>query len=99
MMPGLGKSAMPRMWSFRSMADAALRLGFGRRPMYRDCPISAPPHPAPTPLGIEPPPMPRIPIAIVAFLIGFTLYVVAAVTLADHVTALHWSVQALYFLV
>jgi hypothetical protein len=43
--------------------------------------------------------MPRIPIAVLAFLIGFTLYVIAAVTLADHLTTLHWSLQALYFLV
>ncbi|MBS0558604.1 MAG: DUF2842 domain-containing protein [Proteobacteria bacterium] len=42
--------------------------------------------------------MPRIAIAIVVFLIGFTLYVGAAVTLADLIAPLHWSVQALYFL-
>ncbi len=37
--------------------------------------------------------------AVLAFLIGFTLYVAAAVTLADHVLRLHWAVQAAYFLV
>jgi hypothetical protein len=43
--------------------------------------------------------MPRIPIAVLGFLIGFSLYVIAAVTLADHIESLHWSIQALYFLV
>jgi len=43
--------------------------------------------------------MPRIPLAILAFLVGFTAYVGAAVALADHVLRLHWTVQAVYFLV
>ncbi len=43
--------------------------------------------------------MPRIPIAVLAFLVGFTLYVIAAVTLADRLSGLNWAVQALYFLV
>jgi len=43
--------------------------------------------------------MSRIPIAVLAFLIGFTAYVVAVVTLADHVLPLHWTVQAVYFVV
>lgn len=43
--------------------------------------------------------MSRIALATIAFLIGFTVYVVAAVTLADHLTGLHWSLQAVYFLI
>ena len=43
--------------------------------------------------------MSRIPIAVLVFLIGFTAYVVAVVTLADHVLKLHWVVQAVYFVV
>jgi ABC-type siderophore export system fused ATPase/permease subunit len=31
--------------------------------------------------------------------VGMVLYVAAAVALADHVVALHWSVALLYFLV
>jgi hypothetical protein len=42
--------------------------------------------------------MPRIPLAVLIFAAGFGAYVVAAVTLADHVLRLHWSVQAAYFL-
>jgi hypothetical protein len=42
--------------------------------------------------------MSRIPIAVLAFLIGFSLYVAVAVVLADHLAGLHWSIQALYFL-
>lgn len=43
--------------------------------------------------------MSRIPIAIVIALVGFIAYVGVTVTLADVVAPLHWSVQALYFLV
>jgi hypothetical protein len=43
--------------------------------------------------------MPRIPIAVLAFLIGFSLYVAAAIVLADRLTGLNWLVQALYFLI
>jgi hypothetical protein len=43
--------------------------------------------------------MSRIPIAVVVFLVGFTAYVGAAIVLADHVLKLHWTVQAVYFLV
>jgi len=43
--------------------------------------------------------MPRVLIASCAGLAGFVLYVAAVVTLADPVARLHWSVQALYFLV
>jgi hypothetical protein len=42
--------------------------------------------------------MPRVLIATLAGLVGFILYVTAAVTLADPVQRLHWSVQAMYFL-
>jgi hypothetical protein len=42
--------------------------------------------------------MPRVLIATLAGLVGFILYVAAAVTLADPVQRLHWSVQAMYFL-
>ncbi len=43
--------------------------------------------------------MPRIPIAVLAFLIGFSVYVVAAVVLADRVAGLNWLIQAVYFLI
>jgi hypothetical protein len=42
--------------------------------------------------------MPRIAIAVLGFLIGFTLYVGAAVTLADRLGGVPWWLQALYFL-
>ncbi|MGG5888622.1 DUF2842 domain-containing protein [Falsiroseomonas sp. HC035] len=41
--------------------------------------------------------MSRIAIALVAGLLGFTLYVMVVVALADHVLGLHWLVQVLYF--
>jgi len=57
-------------------------------------------------LGVAPPQirahtgaMPRTAIAALVFLIGFTTYVAVVVTLADHVFALNWSVQAAYFIV
>ena len=40
---------------------------------------------------------PRVAFALVIGLLGFGLYVGAAVALADHVLRLHWTVQALYF--
>jgi hypothetical protein len=43
--------------------------------------------------------MSRIPLAVLIFLVGFAGYVGAAVALADHVLGLHWTVQALYFVV
>jgi hypothetical protein len=43
--------------------------------------------------------MPRIPIAVLAFLVGFSLYVAAAIVLADRLSGVNWLVQALYFLV
>jgi hypothetical protein len=43
--------------------------------------------------------MPRIPIAVLAFLVGFSLYVAAAIVLADRLTGMNWLIQALYFLV
>jgi hypothetical protein len=43
--------------------------------------------------------MSRIPIAVLAFIIGFSLYVAAAVILADRLTGTNWLVQAVYFLV
>jgi hypothetical protein len=43
--------------------------------------------------------MPRIFIATVAGLAGFLAYVVAAVSLADYLSPMHWAVQALFFLV
>ena len=43
--------------------------------------------------------MPRTAIAALVFLVGFTAYVAVVVTLADHVFALHWIVQAAYFIV
>ena len=41
--------------------------------------------------------MSRIPFAVLVFLLAFMAYVAAAVVLADHVLVLHWTVQALYF--
>jgi Protein of unknown function (DUF2842) len=43
--------------------------------------------------------MSRTAIAVPLGLLGFLLYVGAAVALADHVLALHWSAQAAYFVV
>jgi len=43
--------------------------------------------------------MPRTLLALAIGLPGFVAYVMAAVTLADRVAALHWAIQALYFLV
>jgi hypothetical protein len=43
--------------------------------------------------------MPRVLIATIVGLVGFAAYVVGAVTLADQVAPLHWTLQALYFLV
>jgi len=43
--------------------------------------------------------MPRILIATIVGLVGFVAYVVAAVTLADYLSPMHWAVQALFFLV
>jgi hypothetical protein len=43
--------------------------------------------------------MPRILIAVLVFLTGFTAYIAVAIILADHVLPLHWTVQALYFVV
>ena len=39
----------------------------------------------------------RAALALLAFLAGFLLYVGAVLALADHVLALHWAVQAAYF--
>ena len=43
--------------------------------------------------------MSRIPVAVLVFLVGFVAYVAVAVVLADVVLGLHWTVQALYFVV
>jgi NhaP-type Na+/H+ and K+/H+ antiporter len=43
--------------------------------------------------------MPRIPIAVAAFLVGFSLYVAAVIVLADRLSGLNWLVQAVYFLI
>ena len=43
--------------------------------------------------------MSRIPVAVLIFVVGFAAYVGAAVVLADHVLGLHWTVQAVYFVV
>ena len=43
--------------------------------------------------------MSRIPLAVLIFLVGFTAYVATVVALADHVLRLHWTVQALYFVI
>ena len=41
--------------------------------------------------------MPRVPIAIIAGLIGFALYVAAVMIIADTVLTWHWAFQAMYF--
>ncbi len=38
-------------------------------------------------------------IAALVFIAGFTAYVAVAITLADQVLAMHWVVQAVYFVV
>jgi hypothetical protein len=43
--------------------------------------------------------MPRILIATLVGLAGFVAYVVAVVTLVDYLPPLHWTLQALFFLV
>ena len=43
--------------------------------------------------------MPRTAIAVPLGLLGFLLYVGAAVALADRVLSMHWAVQAAYFVV
>ncbi len=43
--------------------------------------------------------MPRILIAVLVFLAGFIAYIAIAIILADYVLPLHWTVQALYFIV
>jgi len=43
--------------------------------------------------------MSRIPLAVLMFLVGFIAYVAVVVALADHVLPLHWTVQAMYFVV
>jgi hypothetical protein len=43
--------------------------------------------------------MPRILIATIVGLAGFVAYVVAAVTLADSLSPMHWAVQLVFFLV
>jgi hypothetical protein len=41
----------------------------------------------------------RVPIAVVAGLLGFTAYLAVAVVLGDAVVGAHWTIQALYYLV
>jgi hypothetical protein len=43
--------------------------------------------------------MSRTPIAILAGLTGFFLYVLLVLLVADHVRALHWAVELLFFAV
>ncbi|WP_198377832.1 DUF2842 domain-containing protein [Neoroseomonas rubea] len=43
--------------------------------------------------------MSRTPIAILAGLAGFFLYVLLVLLAADHVRALHWTVELLFFAV
>jgi hypothetical protein len=43
--------------------------------------------------------MSRIPIAIVAGLVGLALYIAAAMVLADDVLGWHWALAALYFVI
>ncbi|WP_209379757.1 DUF2842 domain-containing protein [Pararoseomonas baculiformis] len=43
--------------------------------------------------------MSRIPVAVMAGVLGILLYIGAAVALADFVLPRHWTLQLLYFLV
>ncbi|MGX9966758.1 DUF2842 domain-containing protein [Roseomonas sp. F4] len=43
--------------------------------------------------------MSRITIALLGGLLGFVLYVMAVVALADHVLAAHWLLQLVYFVI
>jgi hypothetical protein len=43
--------------------------------------------------------MSRTPVAALLGLLGFVLYVMVVVALADHVLQMHWAVQGLYFAV
>ena len=43
--------------------------------------------------------MSRVPLAAVAGIVFFIGWVVAVVTLADHLGAIHWALRALYFVV
>ena len=43
--------------------------------------------------------MNRSMLAVIGGILGFSLYVAAAVVLADPVLRLHWSLQAVYFVV
>jgi hypothetical protein len=43
--------------------------------------------------------MNRIPLAIIMGLIGFVGYVAAVLLIADFVVTLHWTLQAIYFVI
>lgn len=43
--------------------------------------------------------MSRVPIAVVAGLTGFFVYLAAVVVLADTIQTMHWVIQAVYFVV
>jgi hypothetical protein len=43
--------------------------------------------------------MSRVPVAVIAGILGFLLYVAAAVALADVVLPHHWTLHVLYFTV
>eukprot|EP01037_Dinobryon_pediforme_P009703 gene9703-9767_t len=43
--------------------------------------------------------MSRVLVAIVAGVVGFFVYIALAVVVADVVRTLHWSLQALYFMI
>ncbi|MCW3476508.1 DUF2842 domain-containing protein [Limobrevibacterium gyesilva] len=43
--------------------------------------------------------MSRTLIALILGLAGFTAYLAAAVTMADHLASAHWAVQSLYYVV
>lgn len=43
--------------------------------------------------------MSRAPIAFIAGIVGFCLYMAAVVVLGDTVQTLHWAIQAVYFVV
>ncbi|MFH5946453.1 DUF2842 domain-containing protein [Roseomonas sp. SXEYE002] len=42
-------------------------------------------------------PMSRVPLAVIAGILGFLLYIGVAVALADFVLPQHWLLQVLYF--
>src|SRR3712207_6087070 len=101
-MPGFGNTGMPRMCARRSTLSASRVVGSGMNGRLRAARGGGNRR---SPGGLGPGPraghvrgMSRAAIAVPLGLLGFLLYVGAAVALADHVLTLHWTVQVLYFI-